>query len=70
MLSFRYPTLRSNCNFIANASSKKKKIIKGPTRIRTRVVRIRTESDNHYTIGPDIVKNDFWTPPYQNAISI
>ena len=24
----------------------------GPTRIRTGVVRIRTESDNHYTIGP------------------
>ena len=25
---------------------------KGPTRIRTGVVRIKTESDNHYTIGP------------------
>ncbi|KAM3165407.1 hypothetical protein ACU8KH_00210 [Lachancea thermotolerans] len=26
--------------------------ISGPTRIRTGVVRIRTESDNHYTIEP------------------
>ncbi len=27
---------------------------KGPTRIRTGVVRIKTESDNHYTIGPEL----------------
>ncbi len=34
-----------------NVSQKNKKII-GPTRIRTGVVRIKTESDNHYTIEP------------------
>ena len=29
---------------------------KGPTAIRTRVIRIKTEGDNHYTIEP-ILKN-------------
>ena len=31
----------------------------GPTRIRTGVVRIRTESDNHYTIEPLVVRYIF-----------
>ena len=40
--------------------------IKGRTRIRTGVVRIKTESDNHYTIQPtsEILENAASTPRF------
>lgn len=43
--------------------AKRKKVLricqkKGPIRIRTGVVRIKTESDNHYTIGPVLVRSE------------
>ena len=43
-LSWLKKNLRKDVNY--------QKMKSGPTRIRTGVVRIRTESDNHYTIGP------------------
>ena len=46
--STRRCTLYNGNGFWIKMGSKNK----GPTRIRTGVVRIRTESDNHYTIGP------------------
>ena len=52
-------TVNSDWN---NLEDKTSKI--GPTRIRTGVVRIRTESDDHYTMEPDCARCDVVTKCY------
>ena len=61
LLLLLYCGRQNQCEWTAGKKGKSPKVVEtayrengiGPTRIRTGVVRIRTESDDHYTMEPD-----------------